>query len=118
MNRFLIFITGLFLMFFSCSYERTYTKYSVKDLSKVVNDTLEVNTPERVNNLEVLIKGTINGRAVLKFENGSGRYNTIELEGLINEVYATEWYDTKCKFIYEPVSKVKGDSLILEYRIY
>lgn len=105
-------------MFFSCSYEPTYTKYPIKDLSKVINDTLEVSTTDRINNIEVLIKGTINGKAILKFENGSGRYNTIELEGLINKVYETEWYDTKCEFIYEPVSRIKGDSLILEYRIY
>lgn len=105
-------------MILSCSYEPNYTQHPIKNLSKKVSDTLEVNTSERVNNLEVLIKGNLKGKATLKFENGSGRYNTIELEGLVNEVYETEWYDTKCLFIYEPISEIKGDSLILEYRIY
>lgn len=118
MNKTLVFKMIFSVLVCSCNYEPNYMKYYVRDLSKTLNDTLEVNTIERVNNVEILIKGTVNGNAILKFENGSGTYNKVELEGLVNEIYKTEWYDNKLHFIYQPISEIKGDSLVLEYRIY
>ena len=123
MNKYkiLIKLLVLFSLFFvieSCSYDIEYEKYIVKDLNQKLNDTLKVKTFERVNNLEVLIIGNINGESVIEFENGAGRYNKIMLKGNINQVYETEWYDTKCNFIYTPITEIEGDSLVLKYRIY
>jgi hypothetical protein len=108
----------LLMIFFSCNIEPSYFKYEIKDLSNTIKDTLVFDTTDLVTNVEILIKGNLNGKAVILFENGSGRYNKIDLEGLINEYYKTEWYDTKLHFVYKPLSEIKGDSIVIEYRMY
>ena len=102
----------------SCSYEEKYEEYLITDLSKQINDTLEFKVNGRVNNIEVILSGNVNGESVIEFENGAGRYNRITLKGQINQVYETEWYEPKCNFRYKPITDVNGDSLVLKYRIY
>ena len=112
----LLVITLVFMT--SCSYEEKYQRYVIKDLSKQINDTLEFEVNGRVNNIEVLLKGNVNGESLIEFDNGSGRYNKITLKGEINQVYKTEWYESKCNFRYRPITNIQGDSLVLKYRIY
>ncbi len=113
----LILLTGVITLA-SCSNEQMYKEYRIADLSKELSDTLEMQTPEFVNSIEVVIKGNIKGKAILEFQNGPGPYSKLKLEGVVNQVYRTDWYQKKCHFIYKPLSDIKGDYLVLEYRIY
>ena len=107
-----------FVFMISCTYEEKYEEYVIKDLSKQINDTLEFKVDRLVNNIEVILSGNVNGESVIEFENGAGRYNKITLKGEINQVYETEWYDSKCNFRYRPITNIQGDSLVLKHRIY
>lgn len=106
-------------MFYSCSTEPEYKIYHIEDVSIKTIDTLQDVSIEYVTDrIEILIEGSINGKASIKFENGSGRYNTIEISGDVSEVYETEWYDSRCQFIYEPISHISEGSIMFKYRIY
>lgn len=120
MNKFEFVLIFVFISFLleSCFTEIEYEKYIITDLNQNLSDTLKVKTVERINNLEVWIIGNINGESFIEFENGAGRYNKIVLKGNVNYFYETEWYDSKCNFIYTPTTQIHGDSLYLKYRIY
>ena len=113
----LLILTFVFTFTF-CSVEKEYNEYKIYDLSKPFSDTLIFKKDGLVNNIEVLIVGKVKGESVIEFYNGAGRYNIIKLKGNVNEIYETEWYDSKCNFRYKPITNVRGDSLILKYRIY
>ena len=117
-KKILYLITFMGLFFASCSSDKKYKEYKINDLSKPIFDTLTFVKDGRIIGLEVLVIGNVKGKAVLEFENGSGRFNRINLENQVNQVYETEWYSPKLAFKYLPEKNIKGDSLIIKYRMY
>lgn len=103
---------------YSCSKKCDFNQYVIEELSKDISDTLEMRRSDVISNIEVLINGYIDGKAIIKFENGAGRFKEINLKDSFNETYITEWYDTKFHFVYKPISDIKGGSLVLKYRFY
>ena len=95
-----------------------YEVYSIKNLGNPLLDTLKFDNKNRVTVIEIVLIGEVRGEAVLEFENGSGRFNKIDLKGKVNQTYKTEWYSSKILFKYTPISKIRGDSLKLKYRMY
>ena len=103
-------------IFYKCSQIDSYQKYIISNVSSLVIDTLKSPTSDIINRVELKIRGNINGEAILKIENGSGRYKNIMLNGQIDTIYQTEWYEPKIIFKYEPLTKITGDSLFIFYR--
>ncbi len=115
MNKVLLFILITLCLFLnSCTKKKVYNEYTVKNLDKVLNDTLSFKSLERPLMFEVIIEGHIKGNAVIEFESSP----EIKLSGRINDTLKAEWYSSKLTFRYTPISVVKGDSLILKYRMY
>ena len=107
MNKILAFVSITFCYFLnSCTKNKVYKEYTIKDLDKAFDDTLKSNNVGRIIGIEILIDGEINGEAILEFENGAGRFSTINLKGKINQTYETEWYDSKMFFKYTPISSM------------
>ncbi|MFV0507246.1 MAG: hypothetical protein ACK5L5_11205 [Bacteroidales bacterium] len=116
-NLFLI-IMAISSLFYSCSNEAEYKEYKIIDLSKPISDTLKFEKDGRIIGVEILITGFVNGKSVLEFENGAGRFTKIDLENTVNEKHETEWYSPNLNFKYLPESQILGDSLVLKYRMY
>lgn len=96
-----------------------YKRIIYHSLNKNFSDTLYYPTDKTlITRIEILLSGKIQGSGILEIENGSGRFNKIELNGDINEVYRTEWYQNKCLIKYVSQEFVVGDSLIVKYRIW
>ena len=119
MNYKIIFLVAvLFCLVSSCSYEPTYMQFELDKLNAKNSDTLEMGFEDLVSKIEILKVGNINGEAIIEFDNGAGRYVRYELSGVVDTMHATEWYSTKCHFIYNPKGLIDGDSLILKYRMF
>ncbi len=118
MNMIKIFFIFLVIgnLFYKCSQVIDYKKYVISNVSSSVIDTLKFPTSGMINEVELMIKGKINGIAVIKIENGNERYKDITLKGRIDTLYRTEWYEPAIIFKYEPLSEIVGDSLVIFYR--
>ncbi|QTY26822.1 hypothetical protein [Flavobacterium sp. CS20] len=117
-KSFFLIIMAIGSLFYSCSNEPEYKEYKIIDLSKPISDTLKFEKDGRIIGVEILITGFVNGKSVLEFKNGAGRFTKIDLEDIVNEKYETEWYSPNLNFKYLPESQILGDSLVLKYRMY
>lgn len=112
MNK-LLYLIILIGLFSSCSFNKKYKEYIIKNLSNSISDTLIFD--KNISKIEILIEGNIQGEAILEIENGSNRFHQIKLENKINYIYETEWYNPKLFFRYNPNGNISGGNLSIKY---
>ncbi|EKB58752.1 hypothetical protein [Bergeyella zoohelcum] len=113
-----ILITFLGIVLFSCAYDKSYQEYKIDNLSKSISDTLIFQNESDMTGVEIIIIGNVNGRGMIEFENGSGRFEKIDLVNRVDEVYKTEWYESKMLFKYQPMDSINEGNLIIKYRAF
>ena len=113
----------LVVLFASCSGTKTkshgdgYSEYIISDVTECLVDTLfSHNDTEIISSVEVRITGYVDGSAIIKFENGAGRFDEVYLTDSVRYVYENEWYDKGLVFIYTPHEDVSMGNIRLEYK--
>jgi len=114
--KFLLRFFLVVIFFAACTHLPDYRIYQISDVDSFVADTLKGSRNYRINKVELKIKGNIRGKAELKIENGNGRYKRVFLQGRVDTLYQSEWYEPRIIFHYTPLTPVTGDSLVIFYR--
>lgn len=120
-NKVLLFVLVAFIA--SCSstktkpYEDEYSEYIISNVTECLVDTLfSHNDTGIISSVEIQIIGYVNGSAIIKFENGAGRFEEVYLADSVRYVYRNEWYDNGLIFIYMPHEDVSMGNIMLKYK--
>lgn len=91
-NKVLLFVLVAFIA--SCSstktksYEDEYSEYIISNVTECLVDTLfSHNDTGIISSVEIQIIGYVNGSAIIKFENGAGRFEEVYLADSVRYVY-------------------------------
>lgn len=119
MSKKLAYILAVFVASLSsCSFNHNTDRYVIKDVSQPCGILLSASdTTTWPSSVSIHITGIVDGECTFEIENGSARYNTINLQDTIDYLYENEWYEDKINLKYHPDPKITGDSIVIEYQI-
>ncbi|MGM5631442.1 hypothetical protein O2K51_11125 [Apibacter raozihei] len=116
----LILVVSFFIFSFNCSsHNQNYDELVISELNESFEDILSYKKEGNIIFLEIKIIGEIQGDAILELYDvrGKGPYTKIKLNGRVDKIYNTEWYEPNLKIKYKPLSKINGGSLVLRYKM-
>lgn len=120
MSRYILIVLLFLNISFNCSpRNQQYNEFVFPEMNKDYEKKLTYNKEGNIIFMEIMIIGEIHGDAILELYDvrGRGPYTKIKLNGNVDEIYKTEWYEPNFKIKYKPLSKINGGSLILRYKM-
>ena len=101
----------------ACDRNSKWSSVSIDDVTQKQIITLHKKTRGNVYSFQLLIEGTIDGRAVVQQLNSDkGVYRQANISTDVHLNWAGDWYTDECQILYEPTD-VKSGSLQLKYKM-
>ena len=112
----------MFIMLPSCSHKKNHDSQFVvySKLNNIFEDTLVSSTRhDFISEMELRIVGKLEGKGMLFYSHCPyTETSAIELEGNINKIIKSEWYDEKCLIKYIPENSLVSGKVIISFEVY